>query len=57
MICMTPRALAAEIIALLKPLSCQAIAVASEAGTPLRLATAAMSAALTCVGVAAGEAA
>src|SRR3954453_803035 len=34
MICMIPRALAAEIIALLKPLSCQAIAAASDDGTP-----------------------
>ena len=40
---MTPRALALETIALLKPDSCQAIAEASDAGTPLRLATAAMS--------------
>src|SRR4051812_50052297 len=39
MTCMTPRALAAETIALLKPLSCQAIALASEAGTPLAAAT------------------
>src|SRR5436309_12490500 len=55
--CMTPRALALETIPLLKPLSCQAIAEASEAGTPLRAATAAMSAALTRPGVGAGEAA
>src|SRR3954447_11776065 len=33
-ICMTPRALAPESIALLKPLSCQAIAAASELGAP-----------------------
>src|SRR3954451_4193442 len=54
--CMTPRALAAETIALLKPLSCQAIAEASEAGTPLRLATMAMSAGVTRPGVGAGGA-
>src|SRR3954453_3791812 len=33
-ICMTPRALAPESIALLLPLSCQAIAAASEPGAP-----------------------
>src|SRR5436305_851962 len=55
--CMTPRALAAETIALLKPLSCQAIAEASEAGTPLRLATMAMSEGLTRPGGGAGTAA
>src|SRR3954467_2221337 len=33
-ICMTPRALAPESIALLKPLSCHAIAAASELGAP-----------------------
>src|SRR4051795_5938224 len=55
--CITPRALAAETIALLKPLSCQAIAEASDAGTPLRLATMAMSAAVTRPGVGAGGAA
>src|SRR5437763_14814789 len=54
--CMTPRALAAETIPLLKPLSCQAIAEAREAGTPLRLATMAMSDALTRPGVGAGTA-
>ena len=43
MTCITPRALALETIALLNPDSCHAIAEASEAGTPLRLATAAMS--------------
>ena len=32
--CMTPRALAEETMALLKPDSCHAIAVASEEGTP-----------------------
>ena len=35
MTCMTPRAFALETISLLKPLSCQPIAAASEAGTPL----------------------
>src|SRR4051794_447324 len=39
MTCMTPRALAEETIALLKPLSCQAIAVARDGGTPLAAAT------------------
>src|SRR3954464_16043033 len=52
--CITPRALALETMELLKPLSCQAIADARPAGTPLRLATAAMSAALTRPGVGAG---
>src|SRR3954465_8536925 len=33
-ICMTPRALAPDSIALLLPLSCQAIAAASEPGAP-----------------------
>src|SRR4051794_26633394 len=54
--CMTPRALALETIALLNPLSCHAIAEASEAGTPLRLATIAMSAAVTRPGVGSGAA-
>src|SRR3954447_17109830 len=54
--CITPRALALEIIALLKPLSCQAIAEARPAGTPLRDATAAMSADETRPGVGAGAA-
>src|SRR3954451_19869871 len=54
--CITPRALALETMALLKPLSCQAIAEARPAGTPLRLATAAMSADETRPGVGAGEA-
>src|SRR5690242_7859204 len=54
---MTPRAFALETIALLKPDSCQAIAEASELGTPLRPATVAMSAALTRPGVGAGVAA
>jgi hypothetical protein len=39
MTCMTPRALALETIALLNPLSCQAIAAASEPGTPCWPAT------------------
>src|SRR3954452_3670758 len=39
MTCMTPRALAGETIELLKPLSCQAIAAASEGETPLAEAT------------------
>ncbi len=34
MTCMIPRALALDTIALLKPLSCQAIAAASDAGAP-----------------------
>ena len=34
MTCITPRALALETMALLKPLSCQPIAAASEPGTP-----------------------
>src|SRR3954454_6699015 len=57
MTCMTPRAFAPETIALLKPLSCQAMAAASEPGTPLRVATSLMSAAVTRPGVAAGAAA
>src|SRR3954462_14159874 len=55
--CMTPRALEAETIALLKPLSCQATAAARSAGTPLRVATALMSAAVTRPDVATGVAA
>src|SRR5436190_13800182 len=47
MTCITPRAFALETIALLNPDSCHAIADASEAGTPLRAATAAMSAEVT----------
>src|SRR6478609_6814575 len=39
MTCMTPRALAAETIALLKPLSCQAMAAAREGETPFCEAT------------------
>src|ERR1700742_2967539 len=43
MTCITPRALAEETIALLKPLSCHAIADASEGETPLAEATEATS--------------
>ena len=39
MTCMTPRAFAEETIALLKPLSCQAMAAASEGETPCVAAT------------------
>src|SRR4051812_28421092 len=39
MTCITPRALAPETMELLKPLSCQAIAAASEGETPLAEAT------------------
>src|SRR5215212_2673409 len=39
MTCITPRAFAEETIALLKPLSCQASAAASEGETPCRAAT------------------
>src|SRR4051812_8538070 len=39
MTCMTPRALALETMLLLKPLSCHAIAVASEGETPWAAAT------------------
>src|SRR3954451_24526634 len=39
MTCITPRALAPETMELLKPLSCQAIAAASEGETPLAAAT------------------
>src|SRR4051795_10614324 len=56
MTCMTPRALAAETIALLKPLSCQAIALASEAGTPLAAATERTAEAPTRGGVGSGAA-
>src|SRR3954469_8372669 len=56
MTCMTPRALAAETMALLKPLSCQAIALASEAGTPWAAATDCTSEAPTRVGVGSGAA-
>src|SRR3954451_6396202 len=56
MTCITPRALALETIRLLKPLSCQAIAVASEAGTPLAAATDRTSEAPTRVAVGSGAA-
>ena len=55
--CITPRALAEETIALLKPLSCQAIAAASEGETPFAEATDWMSPAPSRVAVAAGAAA
>ena len=53
---MTPRALAEETIALLKPLSCHAIAAASEGETPYWEATDWMSAAPTVAAVGAGSA-
>src|SRR5436309_3895563 len=53
---MTPRALALDTAALLKPLSCQAIALASEAGTPLRAAIWPISEAVTRPGAACGTA-
>ena len=56
MICITPRALAAETIALLNPLSCQAIAVASDPGTPWLAAIEAISPALSRPGTGFGEA-
>src|SRR4051794_41951491 len=54
---MTPRALAEETIPLLKPLSCHAIAEASEGETPYCAATDWMSPAPTRVGVGCGPAA
>src|SRR5690349_19399751 len=57
MTCITPRALAEETIALLKPLSCQAIAVASEGETPWAAATDWTSAAPTREAVGSGAAA
>src|SRR5438067_13569798 len=57
MICITPRAFALETAALLKPLSCQAMALASEAGTPSRIATWPICDAVTLPGVALGAAA
>ncbi len=54
--CITPRALAEETIALLKPLSCHAIAAASEGETPYCAATACTSAAPRRVAVGAGSA-
>src|SRR5215217_2632251 len=53
---MTPRALAGETIALLKPLSCHAIAAASEGETPYCDATDWMSAAPSAAGVGTGSA-
>src|SRR5215218_3802740 len=54
---MTPRALADDTSALLKPLSCHAIAAASEGETPCAEATDWMSPAPTRVGVGSGAAA
>src|SRR3954453_21676805 len=54
--CITPRALAEDTMPLLNPDSCQAIALASEDGTPLRDATAAMAPEDTRDGVAVGAA-
>ena len=48
---MTPRASALETRSLLKPLSCQAIASASDEGTPLAAATEPTSDAVTRSGV------
>src|SRR5918992_1343393 len=56
MTCITPRALAEETIALLNPLSCQAIAAASEGETPWAAATLWTSDAPTTPGVGAGAA-
>src|SRR4051794_23029253 len=56
MTCITPRALAGETIELLKPLSCQAIAAASEGETPLAEATDWTSVAPSRVGVGSGAA-
>ena len=53
---MTPRALADETIELLNPLSCHAIAAASEGETPCAAATFWMSVADTCCAVGAGAA-
>src|ERR1700724_3789895 len=50
-ICITPRASALETRSLLKPLSCQAMASASQAATPLAAATDPTSPALTRSGV------
>src|SRR5687767_6604839 len=54
MTCITPRALAEDTIPLLKPLSCQAIAAASEGETPCSDATDWTSAAPSTVEVGAG---
>src|SRR4051812_36908602 len=53
---MTPRALAADTIALLKPLSCHAMAAASEGETPCSAATRCTSDALSRAGVGSGAA-
>src|SRR3954464_9272393 len=55
-ICMTPRAFAPESIPLLKPLSCHAIAVASELGAPCWAAIELICDALRRAGVAFGGA-
>src|SRR5919197_4888007 len=55
-ICITPRALAVETRSLLKPLSCQPIAAASEAGTPWAAAICSICGALTRSGVGYGGA-
>src|SRR5215213_8814090 len=57
MTCITPRALADETMLLLNPLSCQAMAAASEGETPCAAATDWTSPALTVVGVGSGSAA
>ena len=57
MTCMMPRALADDTIALLNPLSCQAIAAASEAGAPCCAASALTCSALRRPGVGTGFAA
>src|SRR4051794_41892770 len=54
---MTPRAFASETMPLLKPLSCQAIAAASDGETPYCEATACTSPALRRAGVGSGAAA
>src|SRR6478609_9519654 len=56
MICITPRAFALETIALLKPDSCHAIALAMLAGTPFAAAIWAISDELTRSGVGFGAA-
>ena len=56
MTCMTPRALAADTAALLKPLSCQATADASEPDTPCCAAIEPISPDVVCVGVGLGAA-
>src|SRR4051794_41910617 len=53
---MTPRALADDTTPLLKPLSCQAIAAASEPGTPWPAAIWAISEELVCAAVGYGAA-